>query len=209
MCTLRTFYLQVDGFLPQFSVQLHFLNPLTLVPSAQWNTSSIQFFLCGNFQKNLFVGRFHWLQTTLSKIQMCIIQLIVLYEVYLWGIIQQFICVKNSTRRPNKIPKIIQEKNFKVNNSQRRQQIICRSFLVKSGVVPALDRDRATKNHSRSEATFAGKTVGIPGCRQNRGERRRSSRLSALPDWALSKALIQRDKLYFMLCFLYDDYNNI
>ena len=105
MCALRTFYLQVDGFLPQFSVQLHFLNPLTLVPSAQWNTSSIQFFLCGNFQKNLFVGRFHWLQTTLSKIQMCIIQLIVLYEVYLWGIIQQFICVKDSTRRPNKIPK--------------------------------------------------------------------------------------------------------
>ena len=195
MCTLRTFYLQVDGFLPQFSVQLHFLNPLTLVPSAQWNTSSIQFFLCGNFQKNLFVGRFHWLQTTLSKIQMCIIQLIVLYEVYLWGIIQQFICVKNSTRRPNKIPKIIQEKNFKVNNSQRRQQIIRRSILVKSGVVPALDRGRATKNHSRSEATFAGKTVGIPGCRQNRGERRRSSRLSALPDWALSEALIRRDKV--------------
>ena len=117
MCTLRTFYLQVDGFLPQFSVQLHFLNPLTLVPSAQWNTSSIQFFLCGNFQKNLFVGRFHWLQTTLSKIQMCIIQLIVLYEFYLWGIIQQFICIKKSTRRPNKIPKIIQEKFFKVNNS--------------------------------------------------------------------------------------------
>ena len=124
-------YLQVDGFLPQFSFQLHFLNPLTLLASAQWNTSSIQLFLCGNFQKNRFVGRFHWLQTTLSKMQMCTIQLIVSYEVYLWGIIQQFICVKDSTRRPNKIPKIIQEKNFKVNNSQRRQQIIRRSILVK------------------------------------------------------------------------------
>ena len=58
MCTLRTFYLQVDGFLPQFSVQLHFLNPPTLVPSAQWNTSSIQFSCVGTSRKISLLGDF-------------------------------------------------------------------------------------------------------------------------------------------------------